>query len=793
MSRYNLLHFQKTAVDELTETFIRLWKTGNYKIPLVFKSPTGSGKTLMTANFIHGLNHLPNWNHDKAFIWITFSDDLAMQSKEKFKIYFSTNLENDLLTVNDINRGKLNKNDILFINWQKLVQDNAATRKLKLRKPKNPEEKKESGSYFEDVIDKTKDEKREIILIVDESHKNSKTELAKEIIDYINPRVILNVSATPEHEPSASDTKHFRAGLVEVEREEVVAEGLIKEKIVVQTDEDLQKHKGKDLDEVLLDLGIEKRNELKEEYAKHKKEINPLLIIQLPNDDNKLIELGQKTKENVMLDYLKSKKVREDEIALWFDGKQKNMEFITDNDSKINFMLFKQAAGTGWDCPRASVLVMFREISSPTFYTQTVGRILRMAEPDKKNDYKNSPNLRTGFLYTNYKRNEVKIPDQSQKNKPLTQFAFRKKEIDVSKFILQSAYVSRVDYGDLSNSAKFQMSFINSMNKYFSLNGDDILDKAREKLEKKEIDLTPSVTNEIIVNAQYDDLDHLDLDFKKKGKDLKLEMSRNDVEKTFNYLCYGLLKEQTEIDAIITNIARSWSPLKSAFRVWFKQVLGDDSNYYYRVFINDISKDASSKFRPALTQALKEYRPLLKTILEQRKKETEEKESPIFTIQEEYQYTDDYKEVEQNLCVLDKFFLLENYDGRENEIEFMKYIDSKKKQIEWWFKNGNSGKDFYAIKYSNTTFKQDSLFYPDWIIKFNDGRIGIFDSKKGNTAINTEGRAEALAKKLKELGKKFVGGIAVKENGVWYYNCSENYEYTPGKLNKDWKTMEDVF
>ena len=791
MNRFNLLKFQKTAVDELAETFIRLWKTGNYKIPIVLKSPTGSGKTLMTANFIHALNHTPNWKNDKAFIWITFSDDLAMQSKEKFKKYFSTNLENDLLTVNDINRGKLKKNDVLFINWQKLVQDNATTRKLKLRKPKNANEQKEAGSYFEDVIDQTKKEKRELILIVDESHKNASTTLAQEIIDYINPRIIINVSATPEKEPSASDTKHNRAGLVEAEREDVVEQGLIKGKIIVQTDEDLQKHKGRDLDEVLLDLGIDKRNELKQKFEELKKEINPLVLIQLPNDDNKLIELGQKKKEQIVLDYLQSKGIKEDEIALWFDGREKNKEFIEDNNNPVKFMLFKQAAGTGWDCPRASVLVMFREISSPTFYTQTVGRILRMPEPERKEDYKNYPTLRTGYLYTNYKRNEVEIPDQSDKNKPFTQFAERKKGIN--NIELKSAYVSRLDYGDLSNSAKFQMSFINSMNKCFGITADDIMDKSKKKLEKKGIELNPKITNEIIVNAQYEDLDQLDLEFRKQGEEVKLEMSRNDIEKTFNYVCYELLKEQTTTEAKITNIARSWSPLKSAFRVWFKQILGEDSNYYYRVFINDINKGASSKFRPALTQALKDYRPILKEILDKRKKEAEEKEAPTFEIKEEYSFTDDYKEEKQNLCVLDKFFLLEEYDGKPNELAFMEYIDAKKKQIEWWFKNGNSGINYYAIKYFNTAEKEDRLFYPDWIIKFKDGRIGIFDSKKGDTAINTEGRAEALAKKLKELGKKFIGGIAVFENGIWNYNCSENYEYTKGKMNKDWKKMEEVF
>ena len=49
---------------------------------------------------------------------------------------------------------------------------------------------------------------------------------------------------------------------VQIEREKVVDEGLIKEKILVQTEEDLKKYKGKDLEEVLLTLGMEKRQEI---------------------------------------------------------------------------------------------------------------------------------------------------------------------------------------------------------------------------------------------------------------------------------------------------------------------------------------------------------------------------------------------------------------------------------------------------------------------------------------------------------------------------------------------------
>ncbi|OGZ67486.1 MAG: hypothetical protein A3D35_00420 [Candidatus Staskawiczbacteria bacterium RIFCSPHIGHO2_02_FULL_34_9] len=791
MPSFPLLKFQKKAIDELNEVFLKVWKKDGRQLPIVFKSPTGSGKTLTIAHFVKGLNHLPQWKQDKAFIWITFSDDLAMQSRDKFKEYFENNLENTLLSVNDLNKGKLYENDILFLNWQKIVSRSAETRVL--RRPAEDEIKKETGSYFEDIIDETKKEKREIILIVDEAHTHKETELAQNIIDYIDPKIIIHITATPSDKDIAKAATI--GSFVQVDREAVVGEGLVKEKISVQTEEDLQKFKGKDLDKVLLQLGIEKRSELKKEYKALGKDINPLMLIQLPNDDKELVATGDKTKEEVVSHYLTEQGIKKTQIAKWFDNKKENLEFISDNNNDVDFLLFKQAAGTGWDCPRASVLVMFREIKSDKFYTQTIGRILRMAEPQLKEDYVNSPNSRIGFLFTNYQRSQVKIPDQINGNKPYTLHSQRKDGI--KNIELKSAYISRIDYGDIPASFKFQENFSKSLNKYFGITKEDILGKAEKRLGKVGVDLSNKLTNSIIANANFEDFDQLVFDFSKRGIDVNLEMSTNDVEKTFNYLCYQLLKEQTDEKAKYTNIARSWGVLKSAIRIWFKSALSDDSNYYYRVFVKDIQKGASSKFRPAITQALINFKPIAQGILKEKKKQQEEKETPIFTIQERYDFTDDYEETPQKVCVLDKLFLLKDYIGKKNETEFIKYIDSKNKDIDWWFKNGNKGQDYFAIKYFDTTENKEALFYPDWVIRFKDGRVGIFDTKEGETATRQEtiDKAKFLAVKIKELDKNFIGGIVVPENGIWYYNNAENYSYQKGKIseNKDWKPFENLF
>jgi type III restriction enzyme len=66
MNVFNPSQFQKDAVANLTDMFVSAWKLQGRQLPIVFKSPTGSGKTFMTSLFIRGLNHLPQWKEDKA-------------------------------------------------------------------------------------------------------------------------------------------------------------------------------------------------------------------------------------------------------------------------------------------------------------------------------------------------------------------------------------------------------------------------------------------------------------------------------------------------------------------------------------------------------------------------------------------------------------------------------------------------------------------------------------------------------------------------------------------------------
>jgi len=72
---FALKDFQKEAIDNLREQFLQLWSTEGRKLPLVFKSPTGSGKTVMMSQFLRQMSNDPQFGDDVAYVWFTFSPD----------------------------------------------------------------------------------------------------------------------------------------------------------------------------------------------------------------------------------------------------------------------------------------------------------------------------------------------------------------------------------------------------------------------------------------------------------------------------------------------------------------------------------------------------------------------------------------------------------------------------------------------------------------------------------------------------------------------------------------------
>lgn len=786
--------FQIEAVEQLIENIKTLWSKPERQIPIVFKAPTGSGKTYMTEKMICDLAEQPDWDRDVAYVWITFSEDLAMQSKEKFDTYFPTSKHGRLLTIEDFNLGKLQKNDVLFINWQKLVSRAAENRIY--RRPEDERMRHESRVYFEDFIENTHNDDREIILIIDESHLNVTDSAYRDVINPINPKIKLNVSATPKNDTIADAVNN--GAIVKIDHKDVVAQGLIKENIICQTEEELKKYDGEDMDHILIKLAIDRRKQLKKEIESFGKDVNPLVIIQLPNDDEELIKEGKPTKEEITREYLISQGVKANHIASWFTGNKKPVGLEL-NNSPYEYLLFKTAAGTGWDCPRAQVLVMFRDVKSEIFHTQTIGRILRIPIMNEEV----SKVFRNGYIYTNFSRDAVEHADyEGNENRPKTLISYSKKGEDYmldSKLLTD--FLSRVDYGDLGKSGEFQQCLFDTFNAYFGITEDDAFDVLRNKLIAKGIDISANFTHEIISDTEFKDFEKIGINLKGAHETVK-EWSQSDVQKWFTLTLVNILKSQTDKDCKVGNIVRSVPTLKSAIRLWFKYYAlpSESEDRWYRIFLNDvINNDESSIFKRLITDTLKNYHPILEEQLRQRREENEQRQSEPFILKNMYAFTEEYEALPENKCLFNPFYLHKSYNGRKTEEAFGKYLDSQK-CIEWWFKNGDSGKDWLAIRYYNEVSQQEALFYPDWIYKKTDGTIGVFDTKGGITAsdLSTKNKAEALQKRIMSLNAwhretiRYEGGIAILSNGMWYYNDSETYTYHTGSTD-GWKNMNDLF
>ena len=226
----------------------------------------------------------------------------------------------------------------------------------------------------------------------------------------------------------------------------------------------------------------------------------------------------------------------------------------------------------------------------------------------------------------------------------------------------------------------------------------------------------------------------------------------------------------------------------------------EDDDARYRIFLADvINKGSKSIFRYLITKTLKDHFPMREEYVRKRREEAEQQETTTFKIQEVYAYSDEYEGLEMNRCLFKPFYIGKDYQGRDNELKFAEYLDSQE-CIEWWMKNGDSGKDWLSIRYFNEDTQRKELFYPDWIYKKKDGTIGIWDTKGGQTAASTEtkNKAEELQRHLKILnshdreGIRYEGGIVRKENAMWYCNSRDEYQYRQGST-EGWKNMNDIF
>lgn len=121
---------------------------------------------------------------------------------------------------------------------------------------------------------------------------------------------------------------------------------------------------------------------LKKQYSKLN--INPALLIQISSENqlNKVEEIEEITKiinkQNLKwCVWLSGSKPNSNSKTIKYSSKQEIRKHLNKNNSEIDVIIFKTALATGWDIPRACILLQISEVNSETLNEQTVGRIRR--------------------------------------------------------------------------------------------------------------------------------------------------------------------------------------------------------------------------------------------------------------------------------------------------------------------------------------------------------------------------------------------------------------------------------
>ena len=345
-------NLQERAISELVQSL-------SEKDDVVFKAPTGSGKTFIMARV---MDEVLSKNDNVVFIVSSLSKaNLAQQNYDKFEEYLEYGFVNYLNP--HLISSETSCESALYIP----SVNNVYVLPQALYKAKS---KLKGQQAFLKLLLEIKNHGRVLYLIKDESHVA--TNNLDELKSFFTK--IINISATPKKKPD-----------VEISEQDAVNACLIKRvQYCSSSDYGDDDFSVDSLQYKELLKALDYLKECKKDYLE-KSNINPCLIIQISNKD-----LGEKQfnvieralglseyKDLKWVGYAKDPKVCQTNDQMIKTSPQKWEKYCKPNDSTIDVIIFKMAITEGWDIPRANMLFQIRDSKSKQLDVQVLGRVRR--------------------------------------------------------------------------------------------------------------------------------------------------------------------------------------------------------------------------------------------------------------------------------------------------------------------------------------------------------------------------------------------------------------------------------
>ena len=709
--------YQRKAIDQVADALGRcLLLDGGSERIVVLKAPTGSGKTVMLGLALDAA-HRRTPERPFVTLWLTPGEaDLYTQSSTRLaEVLDHRPADVVALTTSFLATNRTAKpGTILVANWEKLVNWDKALGDWSNHLTRSGEQR----NLFE-LLQSCEREGTGLVVVFDESHTNMSGSRAKQLLAAIRdvmPFIELHASATPrELELSQGQVAELAAAgrytRVTVPFEDVVSEGMVKRTVELNLGIRATKeaHPNLNSEQLALQAAWDKLQELEAAFSAQGSAVRPLLLVQVPNADQ-----GDQRLASTIEFFTDAGLALDEELAIWLsDDKKKhgswpsktgNLENIADWNHPARVLLFKQAVGTGWDCPRAHILVQFRETNSRTFAIQTLGRILRMPEHTHYEDDR----LNQAYVYSDLPDDTITVRSDDEPERTILDATLvRRSDLYGSGLGLTSVWAPR------------QRAF------------DYVSYRVREFLEPRldqvfadiPTDAVGNVAAEVLhdVSIETEELATLARELDITGDTLELNQSEERTRVLFEALLIS------DIRPFPSSARRDSRPrLKTVVHRWFQENRPNYDANERAVICLDRGDALSAAIHEACVElAAVEEADAVKNARAQR------------VVNDEWEIPAEQRAARSTLEeALGSFILapaLARSAGSEEERRFEQWLVEQGSRVRWWWRNGERDKTALAIPYPDSlgegAVADASITYPDYLVMTDQGLLWVVEIK----------------------------------------------------------------
>lgn len=408
--KYTLHDYQAEAVREVLknleqarDSYHRYGALSQFSLT----ATTGAGKTVMAAAVIEALffgSDEFDVDPDPGAVVLWFSDDPALNEQSRARIQAAASeLDSRLRVVEStFSEPSFRPGNVYFLNMQKLSKNSRLvkgavepTDEETMLPGLRPRPDEVQSSIYDTITNTVANGDLTLYLVLDEAHRgmgtrvNDRSTIVQRLINgqgTVPPMpVVFGVSATVERFEAAMKDAKKRVALpsILVDSALVQASGLLKDDIALF----IPAEDGA-FETVLLTKAVEKIKTSSAAWETYALEqgatdvVKPLLVVQVGDKPSQ--ETLTRTLDTI---YEAWPELGYDAVANVFGEHtdltigQQVVPYIepqrVQDATHVRVLLAKSAISTGWDCPRAEVLVSFRPAKDRTHITQLLGRMMR--------------------------------------------------------------------------------------------------------------------------------------------------------------------------------------------------------------------------------------------------------------------------------------------------------------------------------------------------------------------------------------------------------------------------------